>query len=379
MKLTVLQALPALDVGGVERGTIDVAEELVKRGHRSLVIAAGGAMLEELLDTGSEHFALPIGKKSLFTLQYVSRLRHIIYDNDVKILHARSRLPAWISYLAWRGIDATRRPRFITSVHGPYTVNPYSKIMTAGENIIAISNYIHDYILTNYPDTDPAKITVIPRGVNTKKYFYGFRPDDTWQRQWRQEHPQLQGKFLITLPARVTRWKGQEDFIEIIARLRATEPDIRGIIAGGAHPGKKSFFERLRAKASALGITDNITFTGQRADLREIISVSDIILSLAKKPEAFGRTTLEALCLGRPVVAYDHGGTSEVLQAIFPEGLIAPNDIVGAVKLIKQYRKDRPVVPDQNPFTLQRMLDNTIGLYEDVALIAQPKQSCPKE
>src|SRR5690242_2595123 len=122
-RLTVIQTLPALNTGGVERGTLEVAAELVKRGHRSIVVSAGGELLEELVHNGSEHIALSVGNKSLLTLRHIPLLRRILGESGATIVHARSRLPAWISYLAWKGMDPASRPRFVTSVHGPYSVN----------------------------------------------------------------------------------------------------------------------------------------------------------------------------------------------------------------------------------------------------------------
>lgn len=363
-KITVVQTLPALNVGGVERGTVDVAVELVRRGHRAIVISKGGRLVQELTAAGVEHILLEIGEKSLFTLRHVKPLRKLFHATRADIIHARSRLPAWITYLAWKGMGLEARPRFITSVHGPYTVNAYSGIMVRGERVIAISEFIKDYILYNYPKADPAKIVVIPRGVDAGKYIYGYRPETEWLDRWRSEHPQIQNKFLVTLPARITRWKGQEDFLKIIHLLKTRGESVHGIIAGGAENKQFGFLEKLKRLSAKLGITNDVTFLGHRDDLREIMSVSDLVLSLAREPEAFGRTALEALSLGIPVIAYDHGGASEVLGAMFPEGRVPPWDFEAAAGLIYKFRQSPPVVPEGNPYTLEKMLDKTIALYE---------------
>ncbi|MCG8323936.1 MAG: glycosyltransferase, partial [Thiotrichales bacterium] len=139
MPLSVIQALPALEVGGVERGTLEVAAELAARGHRSIVISSGGRLVSELARAGSEHINCPIGKKSLLTFRHVFTLREIFRRQNIDIVHARSRLPAWLCWLALRGMPADRRPAFITTVHGPYSVNAYSRIMCYGKHVIAIS------------------------------------------------------------------------------------------------------------------------------------------------------------------------------------------------------------------------------------------------
>lgn len=142
MKPTVLQILPELDCGGVERGTLDVAAELVRRGHRSIVVSGPGRLVPQLIAEGSEHINLPVGKKSIFSARLIPMLRKLFLEQQIDIIHARSRLPAWLAYLAWKKLDPLNRPAFITTVHGPYSVNRYSKIMTRGERVIAISEYI---------------------------------------------------------------------------------------------------------------------------------------------------------------------------------------------------------------------------------------------
>ena len=208
MKLTVLQLLPALESGGVERGTLEVAQALVEHGHRALVMSAGGRLVKPLVTSGAEHFTWPIGKKSLKTLLLVGKLRKFLLDQKVDIIHARSRVPAWIAWLAWRGMDPMTRPRFVTTVHGMYGVNRYSRIMTQGERVIAVSNTVRDYILREYPDTEAQRIQVIYRGVEGRDYLYGWKPDPAWQGAFFSQFPQAAGKQLITLPGRITRLKG---------------------------------------------------------------------------------------------------------------------------------------------------------------------------
>ena len=365
MPLTVLQTLPALETGGVERGTVDVAAELARRGHRSLVISSGGALTAELSAGGSRHYSWPIGKKSPFTLLLASRLRRFLQEEKVDILHARSRLPAWVSYLAWKNMLAGDRPVFITSVHGPYRAGRYSAIMTRGQKVIAISRYIHDYILANYPRIDPGKVSIIHRGVDPGRFPCGYRPPEKWLTRWRMDRPYLFDKALITLPGRITRWKGHMDFIDIIGRLQRAGTHVHGLIAGGADVRREGFLRELMRSVNARGLGNDISFLGRRDDLREVLSVSDVVLSLANIPEAFGRTALEALSLGRPVVAYAHGGVEEVLETLQPDGLVEPGNTAAATGKILDFLRNRPHIAPNRSFTLERMLDKTLALYEE--------------
>jgi glycosyltransferase involved in cell wall biosynthesis len=366
-QLTVVQMLPALESGGVEKGTLEVGRYLVQNGHRSIVISAGGRMVAQLEREGSEHLAWPVGAKRFTTLRYIWKVRELLARKQPDILHLRSRLPAWIGYRAWKGLPAQTRPHLVTTVHGPYTPGRYSSVMVRGERVIAISVMIRDYILRNYPWVDPAIIRVIPRGVDPLDYPHGYQPPAEWLAAWRAQYPGLDGKFVITLPGRLTRWKGQEDFIKIIAGLKLRGLPAHGVLVGDAHPRKQYFADELRAQVRAMGLENDITFTGHRSDLKEIMAVSDVVLSLSLEPEAFGRVSLEALTLGVPVAAYDHGGVAEQLAAVFPEGRVPVGDVAALEDKLAQWYAQPPVVPTQNPFTLERMLSSTLGVYRELA------------
>ncbi len=367
MSLSVVQVLPALEVGGVERGTLEVAAELTRLGHQSVVISAAGRLVPALLESGSEHMDWNIGRKSPLTLRYVTRLRTLLSSREFDIVHARSRLPAWIVWLALRGLPPGQRPAFVTTVHGPYSVNAYSRIMCRGEKVIAISDFIRQYILMNYPDTDPGRIRVIHRGVDSEEFPYGYQPPQQWLDEWRRTRPGLADRFVLTAPARLTRWKGQEDFIRIVHGLKQASIPVHGLIAGGAHPRRRKFLDHLKAEVSRLGLDQEISFLGHRDDLKEIMAVSDVVLSLAREPEAFGRTALESLCLGTPVIGYDHGGAAEVLDRMFPAGRVEPMNVQQGIERAVEFYHSGIKPENNNRFTRQAMLDRTIALYEACA------------
>jgi glycosyltransferase involved in cell wall biosynthesis len=365
--LTILQILPALESGGVERGTLEVGQYLVEHGHRSLVMSSGGRMVEQLTLEGSEHFTWPVGHKKIKTLLLVGKLRKFLLEQKVDILHARSRVPAWIAYLAWRGMNPATRPRFVTTVHGMYGVNRYSRIMMQGEKIIAVSNTVRDYILREYPDTLPWRIEVIHRGVEAQAYPYGWKPDPVWQQAFFAQCPNAAGKQLLTLPGRITKLKGHKDFIELIARLKRRGLPVHGLIVGGATSSKQRYLQKLRYRARSMGLEADISFTGQRDDLKNILAISNLVLSLSTQPESFGRTTLEALRLGIPTAGYDHGGVGEILRSIYPEGLLPLGDIDAATQRIATLLQQPDAVPDGDFYPLSSMLSQTLALYEQLA------------
>ena len=366
-KLTVLQLLPALESGGVERGTLEIAHALVERGHRALVISAGGRLVAPLVESGAEHFAWPIGKKSLKTLLLVRKLRRFFVEQKIDIVHARSRVPAWIAYLAWRGMNPLTRPRFITTVHGLYGINRYSGIMARGEAVIAVSDTVRDYILANYPDTLPWRISVIHRGVDSLHYPHGWTPPASWQESFFAQFPAARNKRILTLPGRITRLKGHEDFIELVGRLKRRGQPVHGLIVGGASASKQRYLQKLRYRVRSMGLESDISFTGQRDDLKSILAVSSLVLSLSTQPESFGRTTLEALRLGVPTAGYAHGGVGEILQKIYPAGALPLHDLGEACRRIGQLLEQPPAVPAGDFFPLQAMLDQTLDLYTRMA------------
>jgi glycosyltransferase involved in cell wall biosynthesis len=364
--MKVIQILPELDAGGVERGTLEVAAHLVANGHDAVVISNGGRLVPELTASGARHITLPVQRKSLASLWQVGKLRRLLVEERADILHIRSRVPGWLGLLAWRGLDPALRPRLVSTVHGFYSVNRYSAVMTMGEAVIAVSESVRDYIHSNYPATDHAKIRVIHRGVDETLYHPGHTPPGDWLNSWHAAHPQLAGRIPLLLPGRLTRWKGQEHFIRLIARLLELGRPVHGLIVGAPHAKKLGFLDELKELAASLGVAEHVTFLGHRGDLREIMAVSALVYSLSTDAEAFGRVSLEALALGKPVVGYAHGGVAEQLQVIFPAGMVALNDeaavLETTIEILDQHLTPGPI----GPFTLQRMLDSTLEVYQSL-------------
>lgn len=364
--LTILQILPELNSGGVERGTLEVGAEIVRRGHRSLVVSGGGRMVEHLEQAGSEHFAASVGNKSPFTLRQVGWLRKLIVDQNVDIVHARSRVPAWVAWLAMRKISDAQRPHFVTTVHGQYSVSRFSKIMTRGDRVIAVSGTIQNYIRGNYPQTPVDRVHTIYRGVDPAEFPHEYQPSDEWLQNLHHEWPNLAGKRLLTLPGRITRLKGHVDFLKMLVTLRDSGVDAHGLIVGGVDRRKLRYASEVKRVVAELGLKDDVTFTGHRSDMKEFYAVSDVVFSLSSKPESFGRTVLEALNLGTPVVGYAHGGVGEILGDVFPAGAVPVGDCDELTDRVTQLLEQRTVVPPVSQYSLAEMLEQTLQLYEEV-------------
>ena len=371
--LKVLQLLPALDSGGVERGTLEIARALVAAGHESVVLSKGGRLVEQLQREGSRHLARDLGRKSPATLLHYRALRRLFEAERFDIVHARSRLPAWVAWLAWRGMPASARPRFVTTVHGMHSVSRYSAIMCAGERVIAVSDTVRDYIRTHYPPSRwphlaDERITVIPRGIDPAEFPRDYQPAEEWLARFHAEFPQIAGRKVLTLPGRLTRLKGHHDFISLVARLVAEGVDVIGLVVGGEDPKRPGYAKEIRERVQAEGLGERIVFTGHRSDVREIYAISDCVLSLSSTPESFGRTVLEPLAMGRPVVGYAHGGVAEILGELFPHGAVERRDIAGAAARVADVLQARtPVVEHNSRFLLANMQAQTLKLYGSLA------------
>lgn len=365
-RLTVVQTLPALQAGGVERCTLETARALVAAGHRSIVISSGGRLVEQLVREGSEHLTLPVERKSLFTLLQVGPMRRLLRELRPDILHARSRVPAWVAWLAWRKLPAAERPRFVTTVHGLHSVSPYSAIMVRGEAVIAGSGTVQRYILDNYPQCPPERIQLIPEGVDPAEFPYDFQPDEAWLARWRQDFPELAGKTVLALPGRLTRLKGHATFIELLRTLAREYPQVHGLIVGGAEARKAAYADELRAAVAAAGLSDRVSFTGHRSDMREVLSQCHLVYSLSTQPETFGRTVLEALRLGRPVLGWDVGGVGDILARVYPQGRIPTGDAAALLAATRAWLAS-PDQPAPSPhFLLADMCEQTLALYERI-------------
>ena len=362
--MKVLQIVPALDAGGVERGTLEVATALVARGHHATVLSGGGALVERLEAMGAEHMCWPIGRKSPLTLRLVGRLRELLRERRFDIVHVRSRVPAWIAVLASRKLPARVRPRFVTTVHGLYSVNRYSAVMLRGERVIAVSETVRRYIEDNYRDVDPARIRVIHRGIDPGDFPYDFRPDAAWRCRWLRQYPELEGRFVVGLPGRITRLKGHRDLLEVIRRLVDIGVVAHGLVVGPPRRPRDRYAAGLASEAQRRGIP--VTFAGRRDDMREIYASCDVVLSLSRRPESFGRSVLEALSIGVPVIGYDHGGVGEILHRLHPPGVVPLGDIDRVVEKVCALHRQRVAVASHETFGLAQMLDQTIELYREL-------------
>lgn len=378
----IVQLLPELNQGGVERGTVELSRELVKLGHQSTVISAGGSQAAQIEKDGGRHITFDVCSKNPLTVPLrVSNLRKILRElakeSGVRsqgatisnrqssiinplILHARSRVPAWLCHFANKGLNLP----FVTTVHGFNRVSKYSEIMTRGDAVICVSNPVKEYIRKNYGTPDE-KITVIHRGIDPVE-FDPQRLDQCWIAAFKTEFG-LDGKYVVTAVGRITELKDYETFIRAVAFCAKKIPNIRGVIVGGVRHDKQDYYRRLRALVKELGVEDQIVFAGSHSRMPEIYSLSDVLISSSKKPEAFGRTVAEALAMNTPVIASRHGGVLDIIQEGVNGFFFAPGNAKELAEAILRQKAAacRDLRTDALArFSLDQMVEKTLRIYE---------------
>ena len=298
--MKILQILPELNIGGVERGVCDLSKALVEQGYKSFVISNGGKLESSLVASGGKHISMPVHIKRFKTLKLAKELYEVILDVNPDIIHVRSRMPAWVTHHALKKFK-NNKPVHVSTFHGLYSFPIYSKVMANVDHIISISNTVEDYIKTTYKVPDE-KITVIPRGCDLSE-FNQEPLDQSWKDEWYKEFPQTLNKKIIMLPARITKWKGVDDFINLINLIN--DESIHGIVVGPVSKSKQKFFKKLQSKVQKLNLETKITFCGSRSDIVNVYKFADIVYNLSKTPEPFGRTTIEAASVGTKIMGWD--------------------------------------------------------------------------
>lgn len=371
--MNILQVLPSLHGGGVERGTVDIAQALVEAGHRATVASSAGAMIRDLEKAGADYFRLPLKRKNpLVMWRNIGRLSRLIEGEKVDLVHARSRAPAWSAYYAAR---RTGRP-FVTTIHGAYGAGnaakrAYNSIMTRGDRVIAISEFIRDYALSTYPGLSEDRVTVIYRGVDTHLFRPGSVPAARIV-QLAQAWSLPDGAPVILLPGRLTRLKGQSVLIRALA---ACSSDEAVLVIVGADAGREAYKVELRKLATEAGVGDRIRFAGHCRDMPAAYSLASVVISGSTKPEGFGRTAVEGQAMGRPVIVTDHGGARETVLPGETGWRVPPGDHVAMAAAIDEAlalsQPERDVLAERSvahvisQFSLELMKQRTLALYHD--------------
>ncbi len=356
--MNILQVLPELKSGGVERGTVDLARYFQKKGHRSVVVSAGGPLVNDLTAAGVVHYALPVHKKSLFSVIYsVRMLTKIVEKESIDVIHARSRVPALAAYFVSRRCHIP----FITTCHGYYGNHPLSRVMGWAKRVIVTSHIIGRRMRDSLGVAEE-KIRLIHRGVDLEEFHFrdprGVQADP--------------GRIVVGMVGRMTRIKGHDLFLKAMARVVRVIPNLKVQIIGDAP--KPQYKEELMVLTRRLGIAGSVEFLGTRYDVAKLMAGMSVLVAPSVGEEAFGRVIIEAGACGVPVVATKVGGIVDIIDDGVNGLLVGPQDprsLADAVlRLIKQpsFAADLAAALRQKvekAFNLTVMADRTLAVYEE--------------
>ncbi|GAB5388667.1 MAG: glycosyltransferase family 4 protein [Alphaproteobacteria bacterium] len=376
--LTVAQIVPALDQGGVERGTIDIARALVDAGHKAVVVSQGGKLVAELDAMGATHITIDgmASKNPMTILGNVGRLVKVLKAQGVDVVHARSRAPAWSAYRACNKLGMP----FVTTFHAPYNFSNewkrrYNSVMSRGKPVIAISRFVQNHIIENY-GLERSDTRLIHRGVDMTRFALdqvnGTRVQtlaDAWH--------VLPDRKIILMPGRLTRWKGQSVVIEALGRLPQDVRDSIHCVFTGSDQGREHYRAELEQAVEQHALGEVVRFMDHCSDMPAACKLADIVISASTDPEGFGRVVAEAHALGKPAIVPDHGGGPEIILEGQTGWAVPPSDpealadaITKALSLDDAQRAKLAQTAIQrvaDNFTNHEMCRRTLAVYQEAA------------
>lgn len=357
--MKVLQILPELRVGGVETGTVDFARWLIEHGHEGLVVSNGGELVSDLTKVGGKHFQVPVHQKNLFTMAWsFQKLVKILREEKPDVVHARSRVPAWIAYFACRKTGVP----FITTCHGYYSKHLFSRVMGWAKFVIVPSQVIGHHMIEDF-GVLPESIRCIPRSVDLRRFDIPRQSDAS------------KAQITIALVGRITPLKGHEYFLRAIARVARKYPYVKAWVIGDAPANKESYKEGLLALTKHLGLTEHVEFLGNRKDIPELLSKVDVLVLSTVTQESFGRVILEAQAAGVPVVATKVGGVVELIDDTETGLLVSPKQPEEMAQAIMKILEDKALARQMvenakkkilSHYTLDHMAGQTMKVYEEI-------------
>ena len=370
----IVQIVPQMNRGGVERGTVEVAEAIVKNGWKAVVICNGGRMENQLRRAGAEVYTLPVDTKNPLKWPSVRRkLKSVLLSVGADIVHVRSRAPAWIALPLAKSLGlasvATIHSKFVPQ---NFLKRIYNRKMLSADKTIAISEYVKSVIRAHYADAiAEEEITVIHRGVDLSV----FDPAQVSQHRIVRLSETLNlpdDGPVVMLPARATEWKGHIPLIEAVAQLEAKDVTLLLLGAGDGH---SRFVERLRTLAVKTGLDGRLRIVAGTDDMPAALMLADVVVMPSIIPEPFGRVAVEAQAMGRPVVAFNHGGACESIIDGETGWLARPGDVGDLSRCLKVAlsldprqrtiwaKRTRAHV--ETSFSTAQMCEKTLAIYAD--------------
>ncbi|WP_298807283.1 glycosyltransferase family 4 protein [uncultured Psychrobacter sp.] len=382
--MKVMRLLSSLKHDESERGIFHLGRALVKNEHTSIIVSSADEdndLVRRLKRDGNIYHQLHVNKKSWLSLLQVSALRHLIEKYEPDVIHVHSRTPAWILHLALRRARVRRFPKLVSTMYGFYPINKYSQALLNVDTIITVSDSVTQYLKKGLriEDVDPKVITRIYRGIDTRRYPYRHNPSVYWLRHTFAEYPELEHKKWLVFPTVIGNEYGQEWLIDILGNLQEQFPNIHVIIMDEDYKDGDVAHEDFRQRTNSLGLAERITYVGsKRNDMREWLSAANIVMALANEPESIGINALQAIHLGTPVIGWDQAAFSEILQPLYPQGLVKKYNANALCKAVRNQLESVTRPEMTNKFTMREMIEKTLEVYQglhDTALAEEQAEA----
>lgn len=355
-----------MDANHVARSALDLAKALTLAHHKSVIVSNGGSLVNRIEREGSKHISLPVHQKNLSALWQVKALREVILAEKPHIIHVRARMPAWITRLALRGINDDIRPYVVSTIHNIYPVSRYSEVMMQSERVICVSDFVANHVKASFPSYPKENIRRIYRGVDTKIFPYRYQPSVHWWNGVLAEFPHLDNKIWLTFPGTVSQSRGHQWILDILGNIKNDYPNAHAVIIGDPKDSNSAYYEDLQLRIDSLGLSQYVTFTGWRDDIRDWLAASNIVFSLIYKPIAYSQTVMEALAVGTPVLAWNHGGVAETLSHLYPDGLVEPENGIALCNRVRALLTSPETPKKPEAFLLKQMTHEMISIYEEL-------------
>ena len=357
--MNILKLVPALDQGGVERGTVDLSREFVKKGHSVFVVSNGGRLVKELRGSGATHIKLPVHKKDPSIILRILDLTKLIRSKKISVVHASSRVPAWIGFFACK---LTATP-FVTSCHGFYSKHFLSRIMGWGNPVIVISKSVEEMMIRDF-NVPKERLRLVYRGLDVGRYEYD-------QSKYERDN----GKYIVVNIARITPIKGQYEFIRAMKIVKDKfNKDVKVWIVGSVDINKEGYLHKLSSLVKELDMTDNVRFFGLINDVGSMFKEADCLVLSSNVPEGFGRTVIEAGATGTACCASGIGGVTEIIENGISGILFPPADeekmADAIIKMLSNRNLSKACAANlhakvEKDFTLEKMAAHTLDAYQE--------------
>lgn len=361
--MKVMQLVPAMEQGGVERGVVEMNRAFAAHGWQNVVVSAGGRLADTITADGGRHVTLDVKSKNPLTyFSRARRLRALLAAENPDVVCAHSRVPAWLFVGAAKKM--ARRISWITFAHGANSISPYSRVMTFGDLTVTPSRYIADYLKDAYNIAEE-KLRVIPRAIERERFDVDALDKDfiaAKTSEWG-----VSGRKVVMGVGRITQLKGYDVLIRAVALL---PQDFMLVIVGEAEELRRSVEDELRSLVASLGLGGRVVFAGNQRKVAECLNIADVVVSSnVKKAEAFGRSMAEALAMDRPVVAKAFGGALDIIEPGKNGEFVehgTPDEFAAAIAKAAAARYSGIRDAALEKFSFEKMVASSLAVYQEV-------------